>query len=418
DGEDHLHTLFHSPHTFDAATYELWVPLLRGGRVTIAGPGGVSAGVVEEAVRGGVRALFLTTALFNFIAEERPEAFAGLGEVLTGGEAASARAMRRVLEACPGLRLGHVYGPTETTTYATHWPLAGLESVTAVPPIGRALDNTRTYVLDEALRLVPVGVAGELYVAGAGLARGYLNRAGLTSERFVADPFGPPGSRMYRTGDLVRWNGDGAIEFVGRADEQVKLRGFRIEPGEIESVLLGADGVGQAAVVVREDRPGDKRLVGYVVPTDGTSVDTEALRRAVAATLPEYMVPSAFVVLDALPLTPNGKLDRAGLPAPRVEGGEGGRGPRTPTEQTLCLLFAEILDVPRVSIDDNFFHLGGHSLLATRLVSRVRSALDADLTVRDIFETLTVAELAERVGRAGTSLRPKLRSFRQTGATS
>ncbi|MEV0966969.1 AMP-binding protein, partial [Streptomyces sp. NPDC049910] len=198
DAEEHLHTLFHSPHTFDAATYELWVPLLRGGRVTIAGPGGVSAGVVEEAVRGGVRALFLTTALFNFIAEERPEAFAGLGEVLTGGEAASARAMRRVLEACPGLRLGHVYGPTETTTYATHWPLAGPESVAAVPPIGRALDNTGTYVLDEALRLVPVGVAGELYIAGAGLARGYLNRAGLTSERFVASPFGPPGSRMYR----------------------------------------------------------------------------------------------------------------------------------------------------------------------------------------------------------------------------
>ncbi|WP_327350867.1 non-ribosomal peptide synthetase [Streptomyces sp. NBC_01304] len=418
DGGDHLSTLFHSPHTFDAATYELWVPLLRGGRVTIAGPGGVSADVVRDAVRDGVRALFLTTALFNLIAEERPEAFAGLGEVLTGGEAASPRAMRRVLEACPQLRLGHVYGPTETTTYATHQPLVGPESVTAAPPIGRPLDNTRTYVLDEGLRPVPTGVVGELYIGGAGLARGYLNRPGQTSERFVADPYGPPGSRMYRTGDLVRWISEGGIEFVGRADQQVKLRGFRIEPGEIEAVLRGAEDVAQAAVIVREDRPGDKRLVAYVVPAEGRSVETEALRGLVAAALPEYMVPSAFVTVDALPLTSNGKLDRAALPAPRVDGAAGGRGPRNPVEEVLCSLFAEVLGADGVGIDDNFFHLGGHSLLATRLVSRIRNVLSADLTVRDLFETPTIADLGERVGRAKTASRPKLRSFRQTGVTS
>ena len=323
-------------------------------------------------------------------------AIAGVKQVLAGGDVLSARHVRRIIRASNGGRLINRLRPDRGTTFSVCFPATSPSDVDDAVPIGRPISNTRVYVLDDGLQPVPAGVAGELYIAGAGLARGYLGRAGLTAERFVADPYGPAGSRMYRTGDLARWRADGALEFLGRADEQVKIRGFRIEPGEIEAVLARHAGVAQAAVIAREDQPGDKRLVAYVVASEGASADAAALRAHVAASLPDYMVPSAFVVLERLPLTPNGKLDRRALPAPELTPATVRRAPRTPQEEILCGLFAEVLGLERVGVDDNFFELGGHSLLATRLISRIRATLDVELAIRSLFEAPTVAALAKR----------------------
>jgi len=293
-------------------------------------------------------------------------------------------------------QLINMYGITETTVHVTYLACSVSRVADGGSIIGRGISDLRVYVLDHGLEPVPVGVVGELYVAGAGLARGYVGRSGLTSERFVADRFGPAGSRMYRTGDLARWRADGVLEFLGRADAQVKLRGFRIEPGEIESALLATGSVSQAAVIAREDLAGHKRLVAYVV---GADIDAAALRTWLSARLPDYMVPSSYVVLDALPLTPNGKLDRKALPAPEVSG-RSYRAARTPQEEILCALFAEVLGVERVGIDDSFFELGGHSLLATRLISRIRTTLDVEVAIRDLFDAPSVAALGGRLGQA------------------
>ncbi|WP_124285810.1 non-ribosomal peptide synthetase [Streptomyces sp. ADI92-24] len=397
--------LLHSAYVFDASTFEIWVPLLNGGCVVVAPSGVVEARVLHDMVnRHGVTALFLTTALFNVVAEADPTAFAGLRMVAAGGEAATPDLMQRVAAAAPATLVLHVYGPTETTTFTARHPVDA--GAAGVPPVGRALDGMSLYVLDDSLGMVPAGVVGELYVSGHGVARGYQGSPAPTATRFVADPYDTRGGRMYRTGDLVRWTASGDIEYFGRADGQIKLRGFRIEPAETESVLLTDPDVHGACVAVREDIPGDRRLVAYVVPAPGARPDSSALARRVGRALPAYMVPSAFVTLDALPLNANGKVDRPALPAPRAVAGTG-RAPRTAHEEVLAGLFADILGVTAVGVDDNFFSLGGHSLLATRLTGRVRTALGTELGLGTLFDHPTVASLAAVLDSAA-SARPAL----------
>jgi amino acid adenylation domain-containing protein len=306
----------------------------------------------------------------------------------------------------PDRRMFNSYGPTETTVDATLWRCRPVQGQV---PIGGPVVSTRVFVLDDRLALVPPGTAGELYVSGAGLARGYLGRPGLTAGRFVACPFGGPGERMYRTGDVVRWNADGALEFVGRADDQVKIRGFRIELGEIEQVASAVPGVRQARAIVREDRPGDKRLITYYVAGDGAPIGDQELRAAMERSLPDYMMPTAFVRLDSLPLDPNGKLDRKALPAPSAAR-PAGRPPRSPREELLCRLFAEALGREQVGIDDEFFAIGGNSLLAVRLINKIRQALGVEISMREFIDAQTVARLTFSADRAARKpVRPALK---------
>ncbi|MEU9837548.1 AMP-binding protein, partial [Streptosporangium sp. NPDC048047] len=406
----HRRVLFHTASSFDVSMYELWVPLLNGGTIVVAPPGIVDATTLTWALdEEAVSAVFLTTGLFNVLAQDHVPLLARVPELWIAGEAASPATVERVVRA--GGNVFNGYGPTETTVYVTahHVTEPG-----PLVPIGRPLDGTRAYVLDDRLRPVPPGVAGELYIAGEHLARGYLGRPDLTAERFVACPE-EPGARMYRTGDLVRRLPDGTLDYVGRVDNQVKIRGIRMELGEIEVVLDRHPDVAQAVVLAREDQPGDRRLVAYLIPraaNPGTGTDADAgtdakaegltgrVRRFAEDNLPAYMVPSAFVVMDAFPLNHSGKVDRRALPAP--ETATSGTAPRTPAEERLCALFAELLAVPGVGVDDDFFALGGHSLLAMRAVTAIRAAFSAELRIRDVFEAPTVAELAVRIEKAAT----------------
>ena len=379
---------------FDATTFEVWGALLNGATVHLLNADDVldPTRFANQLQQHRFNTLFLTTALFNQLAQIDPGLFASLDYLLFGGEAVDVRQVAAVLEGGKPRNLLHVYGPTETTTFATWFPIVDINKDATTIPIGRGLSGVRVYVLDGGLQPVPTGVVGELYVAGSGLARGYLGRRGLTAERFVADPFGPAGGRMYGTGDLVRWRADGAVEFVGRADQQVKIRGFRIELGEIEAALARHPSVAQSAVLAREDAPGVKRLVAYVVAATGQSADAPTLRSHLAQSLPDYMVPSAFVVLKDLPLTPNGKLDRRALPAPEITPMVQ-RAPRTPQEEIFCALFGQVLGVKQVGIDDNFFALGGDSIVSIQLVSLARKA-GLLITPRAVFQHQTVAALA------------------------
>src|SRR6476661_3126210 len=349
--------------SFDAAGWEIWLPLLSGATLCMApsqlihDPGQFSRYVKHHGI---TIAQFVPSLLVPMLVAGTPDLGRSLRRVFSGGEPLASSIARDVIAAW-NVPLVNLYGPTETTIQITSHSVNDTDLSPSAAPIGRPIWNTRVYVLDGGLEPVPAGVSGELYIAGSGLARGYVGRAGLTAERFVADPFGAAGSRMYRTGDLACWRGDGVLAFLGREDAQVEVRGFRIEPGEIEAALVGHGDVAQAAVIAREDGPGGKRLVGYVVAAGAAVPDAAVLRAHLGRSLPEHMVPSAFVVLERLPLTPNGKLDRRALPAPEQPVGAVRRVPRTPQEEILCALFAEVLGLERVGIDDNFFALGGHS---------------------------------------------------------
>jgi amino acid adenylation domain-containing protein len=402
-GGHYERVLVHSSYAFDVSTAELWPALLGGGTLVFAPPGDLEATAYRDVVRRhGVTALFLTPGLLDLLADECPDTFASVREVQAGGDKVSAATVSRLLDLHPGLEIVDVYGPTEATVIATGFRMnARSRPGPGAVPIGRPLPNRRVLVLDQHLRPAPVGVPGELYVSGIGLSRGYLNRPGLTAELFRPDPYGPPGSRMYRTGDLGRWRPDGTLEYLGRADEQVKIRGFRVEPGEVEAVLRRHERVAQALVVARDDGPTGMRLVGYVVPD--APVDEAELRAHAAAALPDYMVPSAFVVLPALPLTSTGKVDRRALPDPGEADRPAPVAPRTPDEELLCGIFADVLGAPGVGIDDGFFALGGHSLLATRVISRIRAATGLAVPLEALFRNPTPRALAAALPQRRTA---------------
>jgi amino acid adenylation domain-containing protein len=402
-----------TPAGFDVSVWEFFWPLATGARLVLARPGGhKDAAYLRDAIRrhGVTTVHFVPSMLGAFLATEEIETCHSLRRVICSGEALPVH-LARALHQRLNCALYNLYGPTEAAIDVTAWECRPeLLDGEARVPIGRPIQNTRAYVLDGAGEPVPVGIAGELHLAGAGLALGYLNRPGLTAQRFRPDPFGPPGERMYATGDRVRWRADGTLDYLGRLDQQVKLRGQRIEPGEIESVLRDAPGVREAVVILREDRPGDQRLVAYLVARPGATVEPGPVRAAIRAVLPEYLVPSGYVVLEALPVTANGKLDRAALPPPARPAGEGYLAPRTPVERAIAEVWAAVLDLARVGLDDDFFELGGHSLLATQAAARLRTALPAGAGragVLDLFKNPTVRRLAEFFGAAGERRGPR-----------
>ena len=391
--------------SFDIAALEVFLPLVVGARLELASRTEAADGVALAAriASEGVTFLQATPATWRLLLET---GWAGCPtlNMLCGGEALPRPLADRLLP--KGKALWNLYGPTETTIWSAY---ARVEAGEGPVAIGRAIANTQLYVLDSRLRPVPSGVAGELYIGGSGLARGYLGRPGLTAERFLPDHLGTkPGGRIYRTGDRARWLADGSLECLGRVDHQVKIRGFRVELGEVESAILSHPNVREAVVVAREDATGEHALAAYLVARDGPAPTAGELRRAIAATLPDYMVPSAFVVLEAMPLTPNGKVDRAALPDPgsaRSASSEGYLPPRNAIEEAVASAFGDVLGVDRVGARDDFFELGGHSLMAAQLLARVRDAFGVELPLKDLFDAPTVAGLAHLVEdalRAGT----------------
>ena len=398
--------------SFDAATFEIWGPLLNGARFVevptdvLLSPRDLAA----EIDRQGITTLFVTTALFNRIADEFPQAFRKLRCLLFGGEASDPDSVAKVLREAPPARLLHVYGPTEATTFATWHPVEKVVEGARTIPIGRPIANTTVLLLDRYLNPVPVGVLGELHIGGPGLARGYLNRPGLTAARFIPDPLSPSSdARLYKTGDVARYLPDGSIELLGRLDDQVKIRGLRVEPGEIEFLLRKHPAVSDAVVIARENSPGDKRLLAYLVASGQPFPPEHDLRAFLAGKLPEYMIPSAFVVLDRLPLTPNGKVDRGALPAPVPAAAtrQAARlAPRNLLEEELAQMWRDVLGVPQLGLDESFFDLGGHSLLAVQLFARIEKAFNRRLPIATLFEAPTVAKLAVVLGRRGWSGNP------------
>lgn len=400
-----------SPVGFDASTFEIWGALLHGHRCVLY-PGGIPdlnllAKILEKY---RVTCLWLTSSLFNFLIDEKPEMLKGVPQLLTGGEALSVEHVRRALRLLPDTQLINGYGPTESTTFACCYRIPkDLDERLRSIPIGRAIGHTQVHILDESLKPVPVGISGELYIGGNGLALGYFDSPELTAERFVRNPFDQSGqTTLYKTGDLCRRLPDGNIEFLGRLDNQVKIRGFRIEPGEIEATLQRHASVRQATVLARLEPPGEKRLVAYIVSDPSASAASEDLQHFLKNILPDYMIPTAFVYLDSMPLTPNGKVDREALPAPKTSltpGASSHAPPETADEEVLAAIFAEVLKVKKVGIYDDFFKLGGSSLLAVKLLDRIQSQFNTSLPLSSLFQATTVRQLCELLatGRAETT---------------
>jgi amino acid adenylation domain-containing protein len=391
-----------TPFSFDVSVWEFFWPLLTGARLVVARPEGHKDPLYlrELIERERIDTLhFVPSMLTLFLAALPSGACASLRRVVCSGEALPLHAAQAVAAKLPHARLYNLYGPTEAAVDVTAWTYTGQEQ--GLVPIGRPMANTRLYVLDPQGEPVPIGVVGELYIAGVQVARGYLNRADLTAERFVADPFASrAGSRMYKTGDLGRWREDGAIEFLGRNDFQVKIRGFRIELGEIEAALAQCAGVREAVVLALQDGAGDKRLVAYY--TGEEDVGAEALRAHLLATLAEYMAPAAYVRLERLPLTPNGKLERKALPVPGAQAYAQRvyEAPQGEVEERLAAIWSELLGIERVGRHDNFFEVGGHSLLATQMISKVSVVFGVELPLRNVFETANIMAVAQYIDTA------------------
>ncbi|MEM9598235.1 MAG: non-ribosomal peptide synthetase, partial [Acidobacteriota bacterium] len=424
-----------APAAFDASTLEIWAPMLNGGELDLLPGADLALEDLADHLRSrGVTSLWLTAGLFHQMAEGgHLSDLPSVRQLLAGGDALSAERVREALDQLPeGARVINGYGPTENTTFTTCHPMTRGDGIPARVPIGRPIRGGRVLVVDPGLRTVPRGVHGELLAGGDGLARGYIGRPALTAERFVPDPSAPePGARAYRTGDRVRWRHDGALEFLGRSDFQVKIRGFRIEPAEVQVQLERHPGLAAAAVVAQREASGETsgeaRLVAYVVQSEdgGKPADPAAeLRTFLGQRLPEYMVPSAFVPLDALPLTANGKLDRAALPAPDWSAAATVEyvAPRTDLESRLAEIWTEVLPVDRVGIHDDFFELGGHSLLATQVVSRLRKTFGTRIPLGQLFTTPTLSQLAELLeaeaaeGNGGDGATAEIRRSEETSA--
>jgi amino acid adenylation domain-containing protein len=409
-----LRVLMMAPLSFDVSTYEIMVPLLSGGCVVVAPSPRLDLDLLRRLIiRHKITTVDLPAGLFQVVAHEAPQILGPLHEVITGGDSVSAAAADRIREKNPELVMRNAYGPTEATVAATFFTVPRQPLGEQRLPIGVPVDNVQVFILDHWLRPVQAGFSGELYIAGCGLARGYLWLPAATAASFVANPFGDPGSRMYRTGDHARRREDGQIEFIGRDDDQIKIRGFRVELGEIESAIGRHPSVDRAVVVARADSARGNYLSAYVIPADNHSLAVAELRSFLQGQVPPYMLPSEFVMLDAFPLTGNGKIDRKSLPLPERMASTG-LPPRNKKEEVLCGIFAELLHRDHVGIDDSFFDLGGNSLLAVSLISRVRAALHADIGIREIFDTPTVARLAEGL-RDSDGGRPVLRPRSRPG---
>jgi amino acid adenylation domain-containing protein len=391
-----------APISFDASTLEIWGALLNGAKLVVV-PQSCSLEQLGEAIRKHqITTIWLTAALFNLFVDERLEDLRPVRQILTGGEALSARHVRKALSALAEATIINGYGPTEGTTFTCCHSMRPGDAVPESVPIGRPISNTFVYILDEDRNPVAAGETGELYAGGDGVARGYLNAAAMTAERFMQDPFcDDPDARMYRTGDLARWREDGTVEFLGRIDNQLKISGHRIEPGEIEAAILEYPGISQACVLAHTDESGDKRLVAYFVAAKEADASSHSIRPFLEAKLPTYMVPRIYVEVAAFPLTPNGKLDRAALPTPPpVAADVSDETSRNETEEKVAAVWKRVLSLNRVGIDDNFFDLGGSSLKLMAVHSQLQKDLGATISVVDLFEFTTIRQLASHLSKA------------------